>query len=262
MFGLRNMNGAVSYLLVIALNSIFVCESFAESARAVHSETAKKDQQITTIELSDGSRYQGDLKYGSIREGSGRNHWPDGRQYQGKWMHDRPHGRGIMLAANKDEYQGLFAFGQYDGLGDLQTAAGERYLGTFRFNKLDGLGIYISANDEYFMGEFSQHKRHGRFLFFAQLGGKPEYQIWFNDVLEKVIDIDDDQAISDPDEQLLIKQILASFTATGNKRLAQRKSNTHYQVRGRVRKIVSDVDESPEHAYGDLIINLLDLVNQ
>jgi len=256
------MKCTVSYLLIIALNSLYFCESLAESANAIQPEKTKKDQQITVIELPDGSRYQGDLKYGSIREGSGRNHWPDGRQYQGQWMHDRPHGRGIMLAANKDKYHGLFAFGQYDGPGDLQTAAGERYLGTFRFNKLNGLGIYISANDEYFLGEFSQHKRHGRFLFFARLGGKPEYQIWFNDVLEKVIDTEDDQTISHPDERLLIKQMLASFIATGNKRLAQRKSNTYYQARGRVRKIVSDVDESPEHVYGDLIINLLDLVNQ
>jgi len=54
---------------------------------------------------------------------------------------------------------------------------------------------------------------------------------------------------------------LLSFTEVGRKRLAQRNQNTYYQVRGRVRKLVTDVDDTPEHAYGDLIINLLNMSN-
>jgi hypothetical protein len=198
------------------------------------------------------------LKYGVIREGHGVNEWPDGKRYRGEWLNDKPHGKGVMFFRNKDEYSGLFAFGLYNGLGDLKIALGERYLGHFDFNKLDGLGIFVSSNKEYYLGEFSQQKRHGRFLYFSQISAKPEYQIWIDDHLEKVID---DISPDNIQERKLIDQMLKSFTVIGTKRLSERSSNTHYQRRGKVRKIVSNVDDSPEHAYGDLIINLLNLSN-
>lgn len=214
---------------------------------------------VGVIKLPNGSLYSGDLKYGVIREGSGMNEWPNGDRYTGQWLNDNPHGQGIMRRNNKDEYRGSFAYGQYSGLGDLKTQSGERYIGMFRFNGLDGLGIFVSSNNEYYMGEFSAQKRHGRFLYFSALSARPEYQIWFNDALEKVIDTDDELNIIDMQERRLIKQMLSKFSLVAKKRLAERQANTHYQRRGKVRKIVSDVADSPEHAYGDLIINLLGL---
>lgn len=207
------------------------------------------------ITLPDGSLYSGDLKYEIIREGMGENEWPNGDRYRGEWLNDMPHGKGFMQRKDKEEYRGQFSFGQYSGLGDLKTAKQERYLGSFRFNSLDGLGILVTESKEYYLGEFSQSKRHGRFLYFSRLAAEPEYQIWFDDELDK--DIDKDNLA----EQKLISQMLQSFTQTGRKRLEQRSQNTHYQIRGRVRKLISDVDDTPEHAYGDLIINLLNLSN-
>ncbi len=218
--------------------------------------TQAEDRAITKTEviiLPDGSLYSGDLKYEVIREGAGTNEWPNGDRYQGEWLNDMPHGKGFMQRKDKEEYRGQFLLGQYSGLGDLKTLKHERYLGVFRFNALDGLGILVTVNKEYYLGEFSQNKRHGRFLYFSRLAARPEYQIWFNDELDKIIDKDDIA------EQALIKQMLQSFTKVGYKRLEQRSKNKHYQIRGRVRKRVSDVDDTPEHAYGDLIINLLNL---
>jgi len=211
------------------------------------------------IELPNGSLYSGDVKYDVIRDGKGVNEWPNGDRYKGEWLNDSPHGKGLMLKKNKDKYQGRFEFGLYSGLGDLTMASGGRYIGSFRYNQLYGLGLFVSENKEYYLGEFYQHKRHGRFLYFQKLSSKPEYQIWFNDHLEKVIEIDETQDIRDIQDKQLIEQMIQSFTKIGNKRLSQRRANTHYQVRGRVRRIVSDVEDSPEHAYGDLIINLLNL---
>lgn len=206
--------------------------------------------------LPDGSLYSGDLKYEVIREGNGANEWPNGDRYKGQWLNDNPHGKGFLVRKNKEEYHGLFEFGQFSGLGDLKTVSGERYLGHFRFNQPDGLGLLITNNDEYYLGEFSQGKRHGRILYFEGITEKPEYQLWFNDELDKNIDM------KDPDnaaEQKLINEMIESISKIGKKRLAQRKSNTHYRARGKVRKIVSNVEDSPGHAYGDLIINLLNL---
>lgn len=212
--------------------------------------------KTNSVELPNGSLYSGDIKHGVIREGYGVNDWPNGDRYTGEWLNDSPHGKGVMRRQNKDEYQGVFAYGQYSGLGDLKTQSGERYLGAFRFNRLDGLGIFISVNGGYYLGEFSQQKRHGRFLYFSRLSAKPEYQIWFNDNLDKIIDID---SAENTQEQELITQMIESFSLIAKTRLSQRRLNNHYQARGRVRKIISSVEYSPEHAYGDLIINLLNL---
>jgi len=207
------------------------------------------------ITLPDGSLYSGDLKYEVIREGMGTNKWPNGDRYTGEWLNDMPHGKGFMQRKNKEEYRGLFSFGQYSGLGDLKTINKERYIGIFRFNSLDGLGILITANKEYYLGEFSKNERHGRFLYFSSFTASPKYQIWFNDELDK--DIDKEDIV----EHKLISQMVQSFILVGKKRLEERRKNTHYRIRGRVRKIVNDVDETPEHDYGDLIINLLNLTD-
>jgi len=222
----------------------------------------KDKAKITTVEkfkLPNGSIYSGEVKFDVIREGFGTNEWPNGDRYKGLWLNDNPHGKGYKWHKNKDEYHGFFAFGQYSGLGDLKMTSGERYLGKFRFNQLDGLGIFISTNKEYYLGEFSQHKRHGRFLYYSQLSAKPKYQLWFNDALEKTIDANNINDIDNAHERQLINQMLQKFSLIAKKRLQQRRSNTHYQIRGRVRKIVSYVDDSPAHAFGDLIINLLDI---
>lgn len=230
---------------VCLLSLVFISTSgFAVDEGVVHAKI---------ITLPDGSLYSGNLKYEVIREGVGTNEWPNGDRYRGEWLNDMPHGKGFMQRKGKEEYRGLFSFGQYSGLGDLRTLEQERYLGMFRFNYLDGLGILVTADKEYYLGEFSQNKRHGRFLYFSRLAAEPEYQIWFNDELDKSIGKDDIA------EQKLITQMIKSFTQVGRKRLEERSENTHYQVRGRVRKIVSDVQDTPGHAYGDLIINLLNL---
>ncbi len=244
MFKLKNITAIIISFLGCLL-------SFYISHTVRADETLMLQPEI--IILPDGSLYSGDLKYEVIREGVGANEWPNGDRYRGEWLNDMPHGKGFMQRKNKEEYRGSFAFGQYSGLGDLRTANQERYLGSFRFNYLDGLGIFVSANKEFYLGEFSQNKRHGRFLHFSRLTAKPEYQLWFNDELDKSIDR------NNVAEQKLILQMLENFKKTGLKRLQQRSKNTHYQIRGRVRKIVSDVEDTPEHAYGDLIINLLNL---
>jgi len=212
-----------------------------------------------SIELPNGSLYSGDIKYGVIRDGTGTNEWPNGDRYKGEWFNDSPHGQGIMLRKNQEEYHGQFAFGQYSGVGDLKTPSGERYIGAFRFNQLDGLGLYVSANQAYYLGEFSQHKRHGRLLYFPSLSSRPQYQLWFNDALEKNIDMNESDNMRSIQERLSITQMIESFTVIGKQRLSQRTADSHYQGRGRVRKIIDEVGYSPEHAYGDLIINLLDL---
>ena len=222
--------------------------------------TEKSDlEKVNMLMLPNGSLYSGDIKYDVIREGKGENSWPNGDTYTGDWLNDLPHGKGSMRRKNKDNYRGSFSYGQYSGLGELILHIGERYIGEFRFNRLDGLGIYVSANDEYYLGEFSQQKRHGRLLYFSGLSAKPKYQLWFEDNLEKVIDIDSNNEIIKTPEQQLINQMIGKFEIIAKKRLEQRKKNTHYQIRGRVRKIVSDVDDTVEHTYGDLIINLLNI---
>ena len=251
----KNATDALLLEDVIAIDSDDDTEILDKSSTPKKSELEK----VNMIKLPNGSLYSGDIKYGVIREGKGENSWPNGDQYTGDWLNDLPHGKGLMRRKNKNNYRGSFRYGQYSGLGELNLHIGERYIGEFRFNRLDGLGIYISSNGEYYLGEFSQQKRHGRILYFSDLFDQPKYQLWFEDNLEKVIDVDDNNEIIGKSEQQLIAQMVKNFTSIAKKRLKERQQNTHYQIRGRVRKIVSDVEDTPEHAYGDLIINLLNI---
>ena len=66
----------------------------------------------TYTRLPDGSLYNGDLKYNVIRDGTGHNKWPNGREYKGEWFNDQPHGKGTMTLSEKSFYRGEFVYGR------------------------------------------------------------------------------------------------------------------------------------------------------
>jgi hypothetical protein len=49
-----------------------------------------------------GSRYYGEVRgeQGEIREGQGKQLWPDYTLYEGYWREDKPEGKGRMIHAN------------------------------------------------------------------------------------------------------------------------------------------------------------------
>ena len=87
-------------------------------------------------------------KKNRARFGLGRQVFPDGSVYEGKWSWNKPHGRGVFRYANGDVYEGEFFKGKKHGRGVLNTLNGEVYDGNFVEDRFDGLGLSDYASDD------------------------------------------------------------------------------------------------------------------
>lgn len=59
------------------------------------------------VELENHARYEGDwIVREDIREGKGRQIWPDGSMYEGWWKENKANGKGRLIHADGDVYDG------------------------------------------------------------------------------------------------------------------------------------------------------------
>jgi len=59
------------------------------------------------VELENHARYDGDWILGrDIRQGKGRQIWPDGSMYEGWWKDNKANGKGRLIHADGDVYDG------------------------------------------------------------------------------------------------------------------------------------------------------------
>ncbi len=132
-----------------------------------------------TLELPDGSRYDGELKRDRMH-GIGLLVWSNGDRYEGEFRDGLMHGDGDFSFANGDRfvgemrngmfggegvmdfadgsrYQGQFAEGYPSGQGSLTVVSGETYEGSFAFGRFSGRGLLRYGDESEYEGEF----RHG-----------------------------------------------------------------------------------------------------
>ena len=109
------------------------------------------------------------------REGFGKQEYSDGSQYEGYWLNNKPHGRGVVLVLRsaigsskgpkslKTEYEGEFYEGKRHGNGKLFLANGDLFDGVFQNGKRCGQGKYITAADgTTYVGEWLNDLMHGQ----------------------------------------------------------------------------------------------------
>lgn len=76
-----------------------------------------------------------------MRQGSGRETWPNGDLYEGEWRGDLRHGRGA-LKSRGGWYRGDFAEGRKRGGGTMAFNNGAGYDGAWADNRFEGEGTY------------------------------------------------------------------------------------------------------------------------
>jgi hypothetical protein len=86
--------------------------------------------------------------------------------YEGEWMGDKKHGRGIEHIEDGSVFEGNFANDQKSGNGVFKWATGEVFEGEFRDNVIHGRGKYVwKADTKWYDGEWQDGKMHGKGKF-------------------------------------------------------------------------------------------------
>ena len=96
--------------------------------------------------------------------------WKKGNRYQGKWLKNKMHGRGLYIRADKGSYDGYWLNGMRHGRSVACPLSIHSNVTTFspvcmcKFVWSASLcsGIETEPDGEKFVGRYARNKRHGR----------------------------------------------------------------------------------------------------
>ena len=119
--------------------------------------------ELTTIDLPDGSRYEGEVNSAGRPHGRGTMTWEDGARgarIVGEFRDGKPHGHGVEIWGDRRSYVGEFCDGNWYRRGVYTLPEGDRYEFIFcRFPRgglVQGSGAYTSSPDgRRYVGTFS-----------------------------------------------------------------------------------------------------------
>lgn len=90
----------------------------AENDPDIHSKFFGVDvQQKGHIEIDNGSVYHGFWSDEGLRQGKGRQLWPDGSFFEGLWMNDMSNIRGRLIHSDGSVYEGEWVNDKAEGQG-------------------------------------------------------------------------------------------------------------------------------------------------
>lgn len=108
--------------------------------------------------------YKGDWSHGR-KCGKGKAKYANGDRYDGEWLDDQPHGKGIYRRTSGDCFEGDFVKGRIHGRGRAVYANNDVYEGEWRDDMKHGEGVYTFANGGSYSGTWVEDKRHGHGTF-------------------------------------------------------------------------------------------------
>ncbi|MEM7706715.1 MAG: C13 family peptidase [Pseudomonadota bacterium] len=126
-----------------------------------------------TVELPDGSRYDGELGDNRLH-GQGVLVWANGDRYEGGFKNGLMHGEGQFAYASGDQYVGEMRKGLSEGEGVLEYADGSRYQGQFVSGYPSGQGTLTFVSGESYRGSFAYGHYSGQGLLSYRDGGEYE----------------------------------------------------------------------------------------
>lgn len=110
-------------------------------------------------------RYQsGAVFEGVFNDGkkvTGRYQWPDGSEFNGKFLNNMMHGEGNFKWSNGQEYQGEWRQNQVHGKGVMHYPYGSKYEGQFVRGLKEGYGIQTAVEGMVYEGSWKGNKEHG-----------------------------------------------------------------------------------------------------
>lgn len=92
-----------------------------------------------------GERYEGQFVK-ELKHGRGIYTWQDGTVYIGHWNNDLEHGYGEKLYANGDVYRGYWKYGAFDAQGTYVWKNGQTYEGQWKDGLEHGYGTKTTTN--------------------------------------------------------------------------------------------------------------------
>ena len=96
------------------------------------SEVSKTNQLVRELKgpitLESDAVYEGEW-LNELRDGQGKQRWPDGSLYEGKWEQGKAQGHGILYHADGDIYEGDWQDDKANGTGTYTHANGAKYIG-------------------------------------------------------------------------------------------------------------------------------------
>lgn len=114
----------------------------------IRSTLGSKDRKkLPPIQLESGAVYEGDWK-NCMRDGFGKQKWPDGSVYEGEWLEDKSSGKVrflfLIIIFLKNHVQKT--------QGKLVHADGDVYDGEWKNDKANGYGVYVHVNGARYEG--------------------------------------------------------------------------------------------------------------
>merc|ERR1719262_601291 len=118
-----------------------------------------------------GAKYSGQWK-GHLRDGKGKQVWPDGARYDGDWRDDKAEGQGVFTHAEGDVYEGGWMNDKAHGQGKYVHVDGSHYLGEWHEDKQSGHGREVWPDGAYYEGQFKNGSKSGMRISRVAMGEK------------------------------------------------------------------------------------------
>ena len=128
-----------------------------------------------TMTLPDGTKYVGEFNDG-VKSGLGKLEYANGTVYEGDFLGEAPHGRGVITTA-EGRYEGQLDAGSKHGLGKMTFADGRGYEGNFNNDRIDGAGTLTKADGTVVTGNFRETERDGIILVSEPEEAMPPMQV-------------------------------------------------------------------------------------
>jgi len=97
------------------------------------------------------------------RHGKGICLYGDGLMYEGNWSKGKEHGKGYLMTGNRKViYNGDWYDGYIHGHGKYRYSNGDIYIGDWREGNRHGRGDYIFKNGTRYSGDWKDNKRQGK----------------------------------------------------------------------------------------------------
>jgi len=112
------------------------------------------------VSLESGAVYEGEWLNG-MRDGHGKQQWPDSSRYEGMWREGKANGHGKLFHADGDIYEGEWLDDKANGRGTYTHANGAKYVGEWKDDKQHGRGLETWPDGAVYEGEYFEGKKNG-----------------------------------------------------------------------------------------------------
>ena len=114
------------------------------------------------IILENQARYEGQwLRGQQVRQGQGKQIWPDGSMYEGYWLDNKANGKGRLIHADGDVYDGYWKDDKAHGQGTYSHLDGAEYRGHWFEDKQHGEGVETWPDGASYKGAYVEGRKHG-----------------------------------------------------------------------------------------------------